>query len=334
VYSVASGEMLLAADDVFGNAYGLANGAIAALDDLVRDKDGKPVLDTAQSPSASLSNTITLARRLPDGSLSRTPLDRPSPSPKTSDVTLVAGHILWLEEHGGGKEVLAREVRWDDVAVGPVQDIGKLPSRVTASKRVGAIGYSACRTSEALFVDVAPQDFSDDELSAHHAVLVFSDGRWTAPLEPEAAGGRASCEGRTLTYTWLRSGAASDAETGPVFVMQTRCTPEGCSTAEQTIPGGSLRRTDLERGRRMAATTLGEKVALVSVGWGVSLRLAPMNELPTSTTTVIADSGEFMQGPVWLYSRARTAVLLVGGSARGVYPLRLDAEGNVDLIKN
>jgi len=30
VYSVASGEMLLAADAVFDNAYGLANGAIAA----------------------------------------------------------------------------------------------------------------------------------------------------------------------------------------------------------------------------------------------------------------------------------------------------------------
>jgi hypothetical protein len=336
VYAVDSGARLVTADGYWGEAYGLANGRVAALDMLERDKDDEPVPEGETTDRPRQSLVSTLVRRLADGTSTRTVLDRPAAGKTVRDVLQIGEQILWCE--GATKqpqELFAREIRWDDSAVGPVVDIGKLPANFDAGFSKTAIvprlQATACRTSDALFVDLQ-RDWSLPGGSTNHAILVQIGGRWLPPLAPAAAGGRPSCQGKTLTYTWLRSGGKSEDEQGPVEVVQTRCTTERCETASRALPGWSLSPAALRTSGRWAVTGLGGKVLWVSVGWGVVLRLAPLAELARSAPTVIADAGDRMAGPIRLEARGDAAVLLVQ-STHGADALRIDTNGKVTPIQ-
>jgi hypothetical protein len=344
VYSAESGAKLVSADAYPGEAYGLANGAVAALDTMERDKNDEPVLEArgenigiqtgdADEKVPKHSDTYALVRLLPEGGSSRTVLDRPSVSKTVRSVHLIGEHILWWEgTRDEDSELFAREIRWDDSAMGPVVDIGKLPASVFAGGNgLATDAATACRTKEAFFVDLAVSRGSKAS-TTRHAVLVHSAGRWQPPLAPEAARGQPSCQGTTLTYTWLQSGGKSANERGPLKVMQTRCTTDRCETASQTLPGWSISPDELVSLRTVAVAGIGGKVALITVGGGVFLQLAPLADLPRTPARVIADAEDLIRGPIRLDARGDAAVVLVE-SSHGADALHIDANGKVTPIQ-
>src|SRR5262249_20855443 len=116
VFSAETGERLVAAGTPpQEGAWVDANGFAAAL--------GRAGADDTFAP------TYTLVRRLPDGTSSRTPLDRPRwQEGRVFDAALVAGWMLWLEgPRDAEHELFAREIVPGDPATGPVVDVGAVP---------------------------------------------------------------------------------------------------------------------------------------------------------------------------------------------------------------
>jgi hypothetical protein len=318
VFSAATGERLVAAGTpTIEGAWAKANGFVAALD--------RPVV--TRGGNSTFVPTYTLVRRLADGTASRTPLDRPrNRDGEVFDAVVVPGWMLWLEGPSQHEHALhAREILEGEPAVGPVLDVGVVPDGYDLQRRA-----VSCRTRDALFVSLG-------DVQGHTALAARAAGRWTV-VRADVEGGRLTCRGAEAVLTALQPGDAGKYDYGkkePLEIVQARCTPERCETASVRVPAVVTTRGDIDHGDRIGAADVGGKVALLTLGSTVQLRLAPLSDLARAPVTTVAE-GEYEHGGrivhgIYLLPREDAAVVVLNTSD-GSFAFRLDAAGALTPI--
>jgi hypothetical protein len=318
VYSVATGERLVdtTAPGQHG-AWGKANGFVASVEGTEHDATGKVVY----------AKVFTLVRHLPNGTITRTPLERPKAATTDDTIGMIVapGWLLWAEKEKGASErtLYAREILEGEAAVGPIVEIGKVPAGTFVRHR-----SRFCRTEEALFVEL------DDDVGDTPVLASVASGKWHVT---RAIGGLGSlsCTGSRAFYTGLATAAGTDKyQPGPVEVRQVACTLDACEPAKIAPLPFELSAADLRE--KFAVTTLGDVVAFLALqDDALTMRLAPIGELSKASVRILDDrdyrKGGTMLHGIYLRARGRFAVLFAN-TMRGGIALRLDTTGKLEPV--
>jgi hypothetical protein len=328
VYNASTGELVVAASAPQG-AWGKVDGLAATLDLAAR----RPQRGSA------LSEKYTFARRLLDGTIRRTDVDFPPfREGEVIEANIVGDQILWLRRgyDWPGNPVPGPRVAAEACSIldsesadmDRVIPLGGIPSEYRMGDRV-----MACRTPRAMFVELR-------DVKGRRLLLIREGGRWPLPVLVQQAEGELTCVGTQATYTWPRAAGPTDPngpdKEGPLLVNQTLCTSEGCTTHGARLPAVTTRPADIQNGK-VATTQVGGRVALVTVGDAVLLRVGTLAELPNAPARVLLDADPGKPGAVLVHSvrlfGQQDAALLLVHTSSGFYALRIDPTGKATAVQ-